>query len=320
MNTKPKKACVFSASGIGDGLLMLIASHRLHNLGYEVTTYHNKLSELSTWFPDHHFAPLPPLSDLAAHLFQYDLVIAQNDNRELIGQLTTLRDEQIIKKLSVFYPTYEKKKHKLMQFDQVFNKSLPMAENVARAIARLMNMKDTSKNNGLTIPKNLIRKKYPNRIVIHPMSQSEQKNWPREKYLKLAKKLHAKGFEPIFAMTIEEKKDWGDCPYPVPDFKTLDVTASYLVESGTLIGNDSALGHLASNAHLPTLIISDCKRRMQLWRPGWLLGSIITPTKAIPNVKYLRLRRTHWKKWIPVRSAYKKFKSLTLRSNDVGHG
>ena len=44
-----KKAAVLPAQGIGDGLLMLVASYNLQEAGYEVTTYQPLLKQLTPW-------------------------------------------------------------------------------------------------------------------------------------------------------------------------------------------------------------------------------------------------------------------------------
>ena len=71
-----KRAAVICAHGIGDGLLMMIASHRLQMEGYVVTTYHPHLPELQSWFDTHRLESNLDLDDLGT----YDLVIIQNDN------------------------------------------------------------------------------------------------------------------------------------------------------------------------------------------------------------------------------------------------
>src|SRR5258708_5898507 len=130
------KSLVIPAKGIGDALLMMIASHRLLQEGYQVKTQHKALEELKEWFPDHEFS-----SELCAA----DLVIVENDNSPRIKELKMLYGE----KLSIFYPTYHSQKNlPLSPLDQVFDSEKTMADNIAHAIARVLKSHHISKNNG----------------------------------------------------------------------------------------------------------------------------------------------------------------------------
>ncbi len=285
-----KTAAIFPAKGIGDALLMMVASHRLLQEGYRVTTHHSSLEELKTWFPGHLFSsdPLPHGNT--------DLIIVQNDNSPKIPTLKRAFQE----KLSIFYPTYQRGKHlPLSLLDQVFDFSKPMAENIAFGIARLLRSHQVSKNNGLSPPEDLIYQKHKNQVIIHPTSSAEAKNWKKKSYIRLGLKLKKRGFTPIFALSPKEREEWIECEkyaIEMPLFETLADIAKAIYESGLLIGNDSLLGHLASNLHIPTLIIADNHERMKLWRPGWLMGEVVTPPAWIPK----HFRQKHWKTLITV--------------------
>ncbi len=289
-----KTAAILPNRGIGDALLMMIAAHRLLQEGYQVTTHHPALLELQEWFPGHTFSSAPCPDEAS------DLIIVQNDNSPKIHSLKT----QFVEKLAVFYPTYQKHRHPpLTPLDQVFQETKPMAENIAYAIARLLKSNHMSKNNGLVVPAGLTFQAHPKRIIIHPTSSEEAKNWCKNSYLRLARRLRRKGFYPVFALSPTERGFWMLDPeegIETPLFPTLSSLAKMLYESRCLIGNDSLLGHLASNLHIPTFVIANSLKRMQLWRPGWLLGEVITPPKWIPNPKFFRLREKYWKTFITV--------------------
>lgn len=287
-----RTAAVVPAKGIGDALLMMIASEHLRKSGYEVTTFHPLLDQMASWFPGHRFGKQAP-DDFSS----FSLVLFENDNSPGIQKL---------EQGSIFYPTYKHCKHgDLMPLDQVFHSDIPMADNIAQAIANLLHLPGVSKDNGLCPPSELVFRRHEKRVMIHPYSSQKEKNWPLEKFYKVAGALQKKGFEPVFAMSPEERLQWkGD--FPAPDFPTLDALASYLYESGFLVGNDSLLGHLASNMHLPTLIIADDAKRMRLWRPAWRQGAVVTPSRLIPR----RSRKKHWKLWISQNKVIKAFERL----------
>jgi len=113
-------AAVIPAKGIGDALLMMIASHQLFKAGYQVTTFHPKLRELQLWFKDHIFESEPPPEKLDSTFSSFDLIIAENDNSLKIKTLINLAQLDKIKNLSIFYPTYSANKHfSLSERDEV---------------------------------------------------------------------------------------------------------------------------------------------------------------------------------------------------------
>jgi hypothetical protein len=80
----------------------------------------------------------------------------------------------------------------------------------------------------------------------------------------------------------------------VPEFSNLDDLAMYVYQSGFVIGNDSLVGHLASNLQIPTIIVADKNERMKLWRPGWLEGSVVTLSPWVPRWKFFEKNWQHF--------------------------
>lgn len=291
-------AAVLPALGIGDALLMMIASHQLKKEGYRVTTFHDALPELSSWFPGQDLQPLPSNENLIDVLAPFDMILAENDNSPKMKQLiTTFRHC-----LSVFYPTYSSTKHApLSSQDRIFDKDLPMADNIAEAIASLIDLPFPSKDNGLTPPSNLTHQAKHHRIILHPTSREKNKNWRPSGFISVAHTLKDKGFSPIFCVGPKEREEWKfveDKGLKLAVPPTLSDLASLVYESRFVIGNDSLIGHLASNLQIPTLIIAGDEKRMRLWRPGWLKGQLALPPPYLPNWKFLRLREEKWQYFI----------------------
>jgi len=298
-----KLAAVVSASGLGDGLMMMVASHLLYNQGYTVTTFHDQLGEMKSWFPAHSFATLPSLEQCQETFSLFDLIILQYDHHRLLTKsLIALYKRGIIKNLSVFYPSKTSALREVVTgWDQVFYEHKSMVENIAYAISSLFQLNKTSKNNGLVPPVYLKHQKYLKRVVIHPTKDSMQQRWPQAKFLILAEKLQNLGLEVVFCVAAEERLFWTCAEkrgFLLPLFPSLYELSSYIFESLLLIGNDSGLGHLASNLQIPTVIIANCYKRMKLWNPGWLQGSVLTPSRWIPNPKGLRIREKYWDRFI----------------------
>ena len=289
------KAAVICSKGIGDGLMMMVASHRLQLEGYEVTTFQDSLYQLAPFFPGHHFEKRSSIVNLQ----KFSLILLQNDNTPLSLEIIQTYRSQ----LSVFYSSYCKEKHSpLTSLDRVFDRSQTMVENIATATASILKAHESYKSNGIVIPSDLIHRKHRNRILIHPTSTSTQRTYTPSKFLKIATCLQKKGTEVVFCVSPQERSEWlsrVQNRFLVPEFYSLKELATYVYESSFLIGNESGTGHLASNLGIPTLIIASCPKQMALWRPGFLLGKVITPSKYIPNFKGFRLRQNQWQRCIP---------------------
>ena len=294
------KAAVICSKGMGDGLMMMVASHRLKLEGYDVTTFQDSLGELEDWFPGHQFAKRSTINSLEA----FDLIVLQNDNTPFSFNLI----EKYRDKIYIFYASYEEGKHcALNPQDRIFDRALPLVTNVAQSIASILGKMDPILENGIAVPEELSYRKHQKRVVIHPTSTTPKRTWSREKFLGVAKKLEKEGYEIAFSLSPDEKEKWRGIPFAIPEFPNLSALASYLYESYFLIGNESGTGHLASNLGIPTIIIASCPKQMALWRPGFLLGKVVTPSSYIPNTKLLRLRENRWQAFISPRRVVKTF-------------
>ncbi len=309
-----KTAAVLPALGIGDAILMMIASHHLLQSGLCVTTFHDNLPELAPWFPNQSFEKNPLEEELIERLQKFDLIVVENDNSPRIRKLIAIFRKEPSDRLSIFYPTYSPAKHgPLCSLDRVFDPNRPMAENIGKAIASLLACAETSTSNGITPPMPLEHRSRFNRIIIHPTSRAPSKNWPAHKFLKLAQRLKDQGYDPHFCVSPNERTTWEkviESACSLPHFPNLSTLAAFIFESGFHIGNDSLLGHLASNLNIPTLIIADDENRMRLWRPGWSRTRVIFPPEWIPNPRVFRWKKNHWQRLISVRKVLRGFNKL----------
>lgn len=303
-------AAVLPALGIGDALLMMIASHQLKKEGYRVTTFHDALPQLSSWFPGHDFQKTSSSKEWIKTLKSFDLILVENDNSLKINQLL----DNFRSRLSLFYPTYSSRKHSpLSEKDFVFDANLSMADNISEAISSLLFLSTRSKDNGILPPGTLKYRSKENRIIIHPTSRVSEKNWKAEGFLDLAKKLEKRGLHPLFCVGPDEYEDWKyieDKGFALANISSLSSLAAIVYESGFVIGNDSLIGHLGSNLNLPTLIIANDEKRMRLWRPGWRKGHLVFPPSYLPNWKFLRLREKRWQHFISSKKILKSFDNL----------
>lgn len=268
-----KQIEIVCAAGIGDALIFHIASYHLSLAGLSVTTV--TPHRFGKWFDGYRFSDVPIA----------DTIFLQHDNSLKAKQIHASN-----RSVYTFYGSHLESKHGPLRsgFDYVCNPKLCMVENLVLAIQTLFHLPATPEN-GFHPPPHLIHRRYPRRIAIHTGSSDKDKNWPLEKFMQVADFLKNQGYEPTF----------------LPLFPTLEELASFIYESGFFLGNDSGPGHIASCLNIPHLIIGRDQKQMELWRPGWLKGTILTPSPWIPNCKPLRIRKNWWKSLIPTKKVIK---------------
>ena len=294
------RAAILSSAGIGDGLMMLIAAHHLFRRGYHVTLFQDALHELERWFPYCHFAEQHSLHAQQALHFDADVLIVQYDHRPSTRALIEKARKHPFLRVIVYYPAYDQN-HLLPEFgeeDAFFSPDHTMVDNIALALQQQWPSGEKTVNNGMKIPKRVQGMRRFHGVVLHPTSTTSVRTWTKDKFLKVGKKLRRCGMEVAICVHPKERDAWKTEGLYVPKLATLDDVAQLLVGAKLVIGNESGIGHLASNLGVRTLIISGCARRMRLWRPGWTLGDVITPPRWVPNCKKCRLRTKKWQRFI----------------------
>jgi len=305
-----QRAGVFCHNGLGDGVNCLVLSNNLHLNGWNVDTYQNTIGSMQNWFPHLSVHPYPKVEELSRILNAYDwFFVVHNDTDPFVQQLIQEGKRRIPEQLKVIY-LYPSKNivNEPYYSDCLTDPSASIAENMRLFCEKILHLPKISRNNGFIPPTGLVSRKYPKRIAIHPTSARETRNWPKEKFLELAKYLKDDGFQPVFIPGTKE--GWEESGFEIALFSNLDLLARYIYESGYLIGNDSGLGHLASALGVPTLTFCRRKTWANMWAPSFHKGVVVTPSSWIPNIRGLRLRDRHWKKFISVGKARRAFERL----------
>lgn len=323
------KIAIAASKGVGDGLITLVLANNLSKNDFEVTVFSNPISQLNNWFPNFTILPYPK-TDLLQTLNQFDLVLA--DAYSEVTKNVDEKDFSALAKQFVFfcmanfdskliYDQSENLKEKISDPEKL-QKLLPLAKGTGTHIGRLdktaamadrmaifcdkvLRLQNVTHDNGMTPLPNLIHKKSPKRIIIHPTSSNPIKNWPPNKFIALAKKLKANGFEPAFIVSPAEQADWKPLiqgQFLLPSFPTLSDVAKFVYESGYMIGTDSGIGHLASNFGLPTVTICRTGNRFFRWRPAWSKGIVI---KTKHKLRFFGKQHWHW--LISVGKVYREF-------------
>src|SRR5262249_8522296 len=94
----------------------------------------------------------------------------------------------------------------------------------------------------------------------------------------------------------------------LPELPDLDAVTRYIYESSWFIGNDSGLGHLASNLGIKTVTLGMRFRVMQRWRPAWVEGLVLIPPKWLITRP---LKERFWKYFISVNQVMRTFCELS---------
>lgn len=292
------RTAVFSCLGLGDGLISLVLSHNLVNNGWDVTTFHPSLKGLQGWFPRLPLMPFPAKEEMEKVLSEFDRFFLFFEKSEWMLSILEFCKARWPDKLTVLNPIATKRCDYPFWEGGKFDGQIPFVDNLLNFCRNSLQLPQVSNSNGITPPESVIIRRYPNRIVIHPKSSRESKNWPWEKFATLARQLENEGYEPWFALTNAEKATLPPCRSP--NLLSLSDTAQFVAESGAMIGNDSGIGHLASCLGLPTVTICRHKQASYFWRPAWTPGTVLTPPALIPNLKGMRWRDKYWKYCISV--------------------
>ncbi len=299
------KIAIFSCAGLGDCLLTLILSENLRRSGHEAVTFHPFMQEMQAWFPALEIRPFPPKYE------EFDEFIVIYEKSVWMKEVLDTCLTKFREKTTVLNPIATPNQDYPYWEEGRFDGRLPFADNlVAFCKSRLGR---AEKVNGLVVPADVKLKSKPKQVVIHPTSSRPGKNWPRAKFLKLAKKLKKRGYDPVFVVSPKERVEWPEAPL----FKNLEEMARCVAESSFMIGNDSGIGHLASLFGIPTVSLFKNERTADFWKPSFVPNIAITPKGWLPNLKGLRWRDKYWHWGISVRRVLRAFNELCIFGNQA---
>ncbi|WP_240766779.1 glycosyltransferase family 9 protein [Paraburkholderia flava] len=283
------------SNAIGDSLVSMIIVRNLMKNGIDVTVYGNPAYALRHWFPEVAVRRLPTEEDSASTFAEYDTVLQMQWNQPLVRLLDahprvrTLHDVEFGE-----HPGC-------------------MAERFADFCRNELALDGVDLGNGIAAPAGLQHRRHSKRIVIHPEASTDDKRWPAERFVKLARRLQKKGYEPHFVIAPHERARWKDVQMfdiPVPVFDDLGTLAAWVYESGYFIGNDSGIGHLASNLDIPAVSLFRRRGVAARWRPVWGAVEVILPWQWVPTS---RLKERFWKETLTCSRVMAAFMRMTSR-------
>ncbi len=288
--------------GLGDSLIYVLLAVNLARAGYRVTMLSNHLAYLAEWLPQLEILPFPSPDQTEALYEAYDVIIA--DCGGIVAAIK--RPALELAQKFIFVGTLKVKADYI--FDHTERLRLRLGIDKAAHLAHLAKaagpirvipddrvtmvdqtvafcrerlcLSQASTELGLVLPAHIQHRLYRRRVMLHPTSYNAKKNWPWQKYLRLARRLRESGYEPEFVLSPKERTSWAayfEAEFPVPHLADTKALAIYLYESGFVIGNDSGVGHLASALGVPVLTIYRKRRDGFCWRPGWGDNEVVRP-------------------------------------------
>jgi heptosyltransferase III len=277
---------------LGDSLLMMIVAHNLHANRIAVTVFGKQASEMAAWFPEMDIRPDLDIETLAATLADFDTVIQMHRDRPFANL------DRYHRNVALLDSTYRVRSSK------------SMAERLSQFCRDELGLPSVEKSNGIAPPGALHHRKYPLRVAIHPTASTPDKCWLPSRFIRLALKLRDLGFDPQFVVAPHERNDWlhvEQFGIALPELGTLNNVAAWLFESGWFIGNDSGIGHLASNLQVPTLSLFMRRGIARTWQPGWGTGRVVFGSTYLPTG---RMRERYWKYTLSVARVARAFEQL----------
>jgi heptosyltransferase III len=332
MKSNKPKIAIIPSIGLGDALVFLPLANNLQKNGFEVTYFSNYLLPFQAWLPHLQLKKTPAPENQHNALTNFDLVIAekvsfltQNTPAEALTELAkkylfvflSRNDQRLIasqpETIIAHLPGGKRQMlTPLLAANGVSIRRLPGAicavDRIACFCRDVLGLAHVTRETGFVVPKPLVSNKYPNRVIIHPTSSNPVKNWPARKYRALAKKLIKQGLEPAFIVAPNERDAWEKINkgrFNTPSFQNLADVASFVFESGIMLGNDSGIGHLASALGVKTVSIIMSRQQDYFWRPGWAKSVLITsPSKLKIGKRYF------WSVFMPVGRVFKAVMAL----------
>lgn len=291
---------IVPSTGLGDGIIQLVLAQNLARLGLNVDYYHTFLADINELVAG--LSIYKPVSRIIEKKIDYYDIFLQDygsKKTDLSDYLDRIESRLAVYSMSRNRPgktlANPKFKPPPLVIDGkiidlgVFNgRSLRPDNSPGLSTAgciveflkynRLIDEPDYQLS--LRLPQSWQQGKYKDRILIHPTSGNEKKNWLPKRFIRLAGKLNDAGYRPVFIVAPFEKEHWEteiNGEFGLTAFNNFIDLAKYYYESALHIGTDSGNGHFASALELPTVTIINRRSIPFTWRPNWAQNITVGP-------------------------------------------
>jgi len=279
-----RRIAVLMAPRLGDSLLMMNMAYNLTTHGREVTVFGDYIHALREWFPGMDVRPSLPEAQAGAMLSGgnsagFDCAVQMHKGWPY--------------SLHPYAPAY-------CYYDghvTITGKDFIKLEQIRDFCQDDIGLACPGVDNGLRVPPKLQTRKYMRRIAIHPTSTSAQRCWAPRHFVELGLRLQREGYDPYFILAPNERDRWNclaENGLALLHAARLADVAAFIHESGWFIGNESGIGHLASNVGVPTLTVTGRPTRTRAWQPAWARSRIVYPGYIIGG----RWRDQYWREWL----------------------
>ncbi|OVZ56292.1 hypothetical protein CDO44_20970 [Pigmentiphaga sp. NML080357] len=267
-----ENTALLTSLAIGDSLLLMIVAQNLRRHGIAVTVFGPHIHRLRAWFPGF---------DIREEL--------PGDAAECPAEFRTV--------IQLHEPGTDAPQRRIVALENLRRLKVPasLAQRLANFSRDSLGLAQADKYNGLVPPPGLVYRKHASRVAIHPMASTPDKRWLASRFVALAVRLKRRGLDPQFIVGPSERPQWEhvqELGIGLPRLGALENVTAWLFESGWFIGNDSGIGHLASNLHVPALSLFMRRGSARTWRPDWGPGRILIGSDGIPMGK---LKEKLWK-------------------------
>ncbi|PLZ03087.1 glycosyl transferase [Burkholderia sp. WAC0059] len=266
---KCRRVVLVSSNALGDTLVLMVIVHNLLKSGAQVVVFGSHAYALRPWFPGVDIRPLRgDDARLRESLASCDLVL-QMHGHQPVPNLTALHAN-----VQVLAP---------MTLSRTGGS---IARRFAEFCRAELGLADAGADNGITPPPGLRHRRHARRVAIHPEASTPDKRWLPRRFAELARRLQLQGYEVGFVVSPGERARWEWLTHRHFAVHTFDDThslAAWLYECGWFIGNDSGVGHLASNLGIPTLSLFRRRGVSERWRPAWGTNEVVLPWQWLPT-------------------------------------
>ncbi|AMD47486.1 hypothetical protein BTL50_11450 [Bordetella holmesii] len=293
-----RRIAVLMAPRLGDSALMMAMAANLARNGREVVVFGDFIYGMREAFAGMDVRPSLAEGQAKAVLADFDCAVQMH-----VGWP---------------YPLHDYAKH-YFYYDAhvvITGKGFVKLEQIRDFCHDAIGLPDCTQDNGLRPPAHWVFRKYPRRVAIHPSSTSEQRCWAQAHFVDLGKRLQRQGYEPYYILAAHEREQWRcleEQGLPIQQSPSLLDVAHFIHECGWFIGNESGIGHLASNVGIPTLTLTGRPTRTRAWRPAWAPSRIVYPA-YIPGGRW---RDRLWRKWLLPSHVMRAFKRLVQECNNT---
>jgi heptosyltransferase III len=324
---KDTKIAFICSPRLGDTLISMVTINNLYRHGYQVDVYGDYADALREWFPWVKIMPALKVENYRPYLAMYKTILHMYEDE--ISRDLAARDSQAPHSVVMSHSALYKTRASLVDIQVMVCRELlggaSAEESVVGSVMKSATINigkkgSAEKNIGVIVRDNnlqplpgLVSRRFAQRVVMHPESYVAFKKWPKHKFIKLSQRLQQMGYEICFIVAPQERESWSDVvAYGIkfPQFASLSETAAFIYESGFFIGNDSGIGHLASNLGVPTVSIILRKSLARQWRPSWAIGEVVLPPEWV-NPRPIKER--FWQYFTSVNRVLKRFLVLRAR-------